>query len=193
DDLGLLLLKQLSDAERDGDPTEANCLDRFFNRSNLNPPLLLGSIKSNLRHIEGAAGVILLIKAAMCMYHRGITANMQFTSFNPKIEAQKYNLDILQNFVPFPSVSNNEKIAIGVNSFGMGGTTTYAIIEEYQPINKTSIENVHIDEDHIQSKQYFIFSTSPGLSIISRPTKLLAQKICFVFSGQGPQWWSMGR
>ncbi|CAF4229746.1 unnamed protein product, partial [Adineta steineri] len=44
DGLGLLLLKQLSDAERDGDPIEANCLDRFFNRSNLDPPLLLDLI-----------------------------------------------------------------------------------------------------------------------------------------------------
>ncbi|CAF4102257.1 unnamed protein product, partial [Adineta steineri] len=251
-----------------GDPIEANCLGRFFNRSNLDPPLLLGSIKSNLGHTEGAAGVASLIKVAMCMHHRGITANMQFTSLNPKIDAQKYNLHIVQNFIPFPTLPNNEKIAIGVNSFGMGGTTTHAIIEEYQPNKKTSIENGHINGYHIKSKQYFtfIFSTksrqslndqliefnhwleikpindldddqaflqrisqqlllkrtisythsaifvflnrqqlqeqinaflteqaSPGLSIISRPTKPLAQKICFVFSGQGPQWWAMGR
>ncbi|CAF1059333.1 unnamed protein product [Adineta steineri] len=251
-----------------GDPIEANSLGRFFNRSNLDPPLLLGSIKSNLGHTEGAAGVASLIKVAMCMHHRGITANMQFTSLNPKIDAQKYNLHIVQNFISFPSLPNNEKIAIGVNSFGMGGTTTHAIIEEYQP-NKTSITNGHINGYHNKSKQYFtfIFSTksrqslnnqliefnrwletkpindiddddqaflqrisqqlllkrtisyqhsaifvflnrqqlqeqinaflteqaSPGLSIISRPTKPLAQKICFVFSGQGPQWWAMGR
>ncbi|CAF1426131.1 unnamed protein product [Adineta steineri] len=71
-----------------GDPIEANCLGRFVNRSTLNSPLLLGSIKSNLGHSEGANGVASLIKAAMCIYHRGITANMQFTSLNPKIEAQ---------------------------------------------------------------------------------------------------------
>ncbi|CAF4330253.1 unnamed protein product, partial [Rotaria sordida] len=114
-----------------------------------------------------------------------------------------------------------KKIAIGINSFGKGGTTTHSIIEEYQPINKTSIENGHIDDgNHIKSKQYFIFifssflqrisqqlllkrtisythsaificlnrqqlqkqinaflteQASPGLSIISRPTKSLAQ------------------
>ncbi|CAF1588607.1 unnamed protein product, partial [Adineta steineri] len=85
--LALLLLKQLSDAERDGDPIEANCLDRFFNQSNLDPPLLLDLLKSNLGHTEGAAGILSLIKVAMCMYHRGITTNMQFTSLNPKIDA----------------------------------------------------------------------------------------------------------
>ncbi|CAF1363674.1 unnamed protein product [Adineta steineri] len=131
DGLDLLLLKQLSDAERDGDPIEANCLDRFFNRSNLDPPLLLDLLKSNLGHTEGAAGVLSLIKVAMCMYHRGITANMQFTSLNPKIDAQKYNLHVVQNFIPFPSLPNNGKIAIGVNSFETVGSTTHAIIEEY--------------------------------------------------------------
>ncbi|CAF3995693.1 unnamed protein product [Adineta steineri] len=109
DGLGLLLLKQLSDAERDGDSIEANALGRFFNRSNLDLPLLLGSIKSNLGHTEGAAGVASLIKVAMCMFHRDITANIQFTSLNPKIDAQTYNLHILQNFVPFPTLPNNEK------------------------------------------------------------------------------------
>ncbi|CAF4263007.1 unnamed protein product [Adineta steineri] len=187
-DLCLLLLKRLSDAEHDvlsghdgnedklnffvpsaagqerrtdtlvGDPIEANCLGRFFNRSILDPPLLLDLIKSNLGHTESAADVASLIKVAMCMYHRGITANMQFTSLNPKIDAQKYNLHILQNFIPFPTLPNNGKIAIGVNSFETVGSTTHSIIEEYQPINKTSIENGHIDDgNHIKSKQqYFI-------------------------------------
>ncbi|CAF4427973.1 unnamed protein product, partial [Adineta steineri] len=44
-----------------------------------------------------------------------------------------------------------------------------------------------------QINAFLTEQTSPGLSIISRPTKSLAQKICFVFSGQGPQWWAMGR
>ncbi|CAF1259436.1 unnamed protein product [Adineta steineri] len=201
DGLDLLLLKQLSDAERGGDPIEANCLDRFFNRSNLDPPLLLGSLKSNLGHTEGAADVISLIKVAMCMYHRGITANMQFTSLNPKLEAQKYNLHILQNFILFPSVSNNDKIAIGVNSFETVGSTTHSIIEEYQPINKTSIQNGHIDDgNHIKiinnyknKLMLFLLKKHYQISQSSRPTKSLAQKICFVFSGQSPPWWSMGR
>ncbi|CAF1493587.1 unnamed protein product [Adineta steineri] len=195
DDLGLLLLKQLSDAEREGDPIKANYLGRLSNQSNLDIPLLLDLIKSNLGHTEGAAGVASLIKVAMCMYRRGITANMQFTSLNPKIEAQKYNLHIVQNFVSFPIFLNNEKIAIGINSFGMGGTTTHAIIEEYQPNKKTSITNGHINGYH-NKKQINAFLNEqplPGLSIISRPTKPLAQKICFVFSGQGPPWWCMDR
>ncbi|CAF4242966.1 unnamed protein product, partial [Adineta steineri] len=44
-----------------------------------------------------------------------------------------------------------------------------------------------------QISAFLTEQASPGLSIISRPTKLLAQKICFFFNGQGPQWWVMGR
>ncbi|CAF1142463.1 unnamed protein product [Adineta steineri] len=167
--------KGKNDAERDGDPIEANCLDRFFNRSNLDPPLLLGSIKSNLGHTEGAAGGASLIKVTMC-----------------------------------------------VNSFGMGDTTTHVIIEEYQPINKTSIENGHIDDgNHIKSKQYFLFSFSNNdddqaflqriyQQLLLKRTISYTHSAIFVFLNQqqlqeqinaflneqslpGPQWWSMGR
>ncbi|CAF0982640.1 unnamed protein product [Adineta steineri] len=254
-----------------GDPIEANCLGRFFNRSSLDPPLLIGSVKSNLGHTEGAAGVASLIKVAMCMYHRTIPPSMQFTSLNPKIEAQRYNIHVVQHCVPFPPHNIGEPIAIGINSFGMGGSTAHAIVEEYQPI-VTPIINEHKYNHHNgnqqEKKQYFIFvfstksrqslddqlikfnrwlETKPindinddqaflqrisqqlllkrtisyqhsaifvflnrqqlqeqinallteqalaGFSIVSRPTKLLVQKICFVFSGQGPQWWAMGR
>ncbi|CAF3924762.1 unnamed protein product [Adineta steineri] len=254
-----------------GDPIEANCLGRFFNRSSLDPPLLIGSVKSNLGHTEGAAGVASLIKVAMCMHHRTIPPSMQFTSLNPKIEAQRYNIHVVQHCVPFPPHNIGEPIAIGINSFGMGGSTAHAIVEEYQPITTPTINEHtygHHTENQRENKQYFIFvfstksrqslndqlmqfnrwletkpvndidddqaflqrishqlllkrtishqhlaifvflnrqqlqeqinafltkQTLAGFSIVSRPTKPLSQKICFVFSGQGPQWWAMGR
>ncbi|CAF0842283.1 unnamed protein product [Adineta steineri] len=253
-----------------GDPIEANCLGQFFNRSCFDPPLLIGSVKSNLGHTEGVAGIAGLIKIAMCMHHRTIPPNMHFKSLNPKIEAQRYNLHIVQHSVPFPFVNDNESTAMGISSFGMGGNNAHAIVEEYQA-NKTSptnkFENNQIQKNNIESRQYFtfIFSTKsrkslnnqvaqfnqwlqkllitdmsnnysflqrisqqlllkrtvshahlaifvftnvkqlqeqinafliqeslPGLSISMRPTISLS-KICFVFSGQGPQWWAMGR
>ncbi|UJR12906.1 hypothetical protein I4U23_017080 [Adineta vaga] len=256
-----------------GDPIEANCLGRFFNRSQLDPPLLIGSVKSNLGHTEGAAGIAGLIKVALCMHHRTIPPNMQSTSLNSRIEAQRYNLHVVRHSVPFPSSTNTDPIAIGINSFGMGGNNVHAIVEEYQPNVKNSFVNGcvidHINGYHqIENKQYFviIFSTKSrtslngqvkqfnqwlqkrplpddmnddyaflqrvsqqlllkrtisythlaifvfanrqelqkqinaflseqiilGLSIAMRPTVPLS-KICFVFSGQGPQWWAMGR
>ncbi|CAF1391541.1 unnamed protein product [Adineta steineri] len=256
-----------------GDPIEANCLGRFFNRSSLEPPLLIGSVKSNLGHTEGAAGITGLIKVAMCMHHRAIPPNMQFTSLNPRIEAQRYNLHVVLHSVPFPPSTDTDPISIAINSFGMGGNNVHAIVEEYRPSAKKSITNGYTngraDGHHqIENKQYFIFlfstksrkslkdqvaqfnqwlqkrptfdvdndhaffqrisrqlllrrtisyihltifvfanrqqlqqqldaflaeQTISGLAIELRPTIPLSQKICFVFSGQGPQWWAMGR
>ncbi|CAF4156406.1 unnamed protein product, partial [Adineta steineri] len=256
-----------------GDPIEANCLGRFFNRSSVEPPLLIGSVKSNLGHTEGAAGIAGLIKVAMCMHHRAIPPNMQFTSLNPRIAAQRYNLHVVLHSVPFPPSTDTDPIAIGINSFGMGGNNVHAIVEEYRPSAKKPIineyTNGHVDRRHeIENKQYFIFlfstksrkslkdqveqfnrwlqkrpacdvdndyaffqrisqqlllrrtisythlaifvfanrqqlqqqldaflveQTISGLAIELRPTIALSEKICFVFSGQGPQWWAMGR
>ncbi|CAF4156294.1 unnamed protein product [Adineta steineri] len=149
DGLDLLLLKQLSDAERGGDPIEANCLDRFFNRSNLDPPLLLGSLKSNLGHTEGAADVISLIKVAM--YHNDDQAFLQ------RISQQL----LLKRTISYP----------------------HSAIFVF--LNRQQLQE--------QINAFLTEQASPGLSLISRPTKPLVQKICFVFSGQGPQWWAMGR
>ncbi|CAF0931479.1 unnamed protein product [Adineta steineri] len=145
-----------------GDPIEANCLGQFFNRSCFDPPLLIGSVKSNLGHTEGTAGIAGLIKIAMCMHHRTIPPNMHFTSLNPNIEAQRYNLHVVQHSVPFPLGNDIDSIAMGINSFGIGGNNVHAIVEEYQA-NKTSamsrFENnhVHVQRNDMESKQYFTF------------------------------------
>ncbi|UJR38888.1 hypothetical protein I4U23_031556 [Adineta vaga] len=249
-----------------GDPIEANCLGEFFHRSKSDPPLLIGSIKSNLGHTEGAAGVAGLIKIAMCMRYRMIPPNMHFTSLNPKIEAQKYNLHVLQTAVLFPSYDHKNPIAIGINSFGIGGNNVHAIVEEYQP--RSSTQTMSDENNLIKTKQSFLFvfstknnkslrnqivqfhqwlensllkineenpngflqriskqlllqrtisykhlaifvfanlkqleeqiqsflhgQTAPGLCITTRPSTS-SSKICFVYSGQGPQWWAMGR
>ncbi|CAF4113993.1 unnamed protein product [Adineta steineri] len=197
-----------------GDPIEANCLGQFFNRSCFDPPLLIGSVKSNLGHTEGVAGIAGLIKIAMCMHHRTIPPNMHFTSLNPNIEAERYNLHVVQHSVPFPSGNNIDSIAMGINSFGIGGNNVHAIVEEYQTNNnyaflqrisqqlllKRTISHAHLaifvfaDIKQLQEQinAFLVEETLSGLSISVRPTISLA-KICFVFSGQGPQWWAMGR
>ncbi|CAF2150178.1 unnamed protein product [Rotaria magnacalcarata] len=252
-----------------GDPIEANALGEFFARSPLDSPLLIGSVKSNLGHTEGASGVAALIKIAMCMRHRIIPPNMHFKALNPKIEAQHYNLHIVQHFVPFPPPIDNP-VLIGINSFGMGGNTTHVIVEEYRPEHEAMLNRIdHIiaeeDKDEIKQQFIFIFSTkcyesllkqvaqfnvwlhdaftksrSDHASFLARVSKQLLlkrtisynhlaiivsddrihlqqqidaflvqqsasglfstirqtsapRKFCFVYSGQGPQWWAMGR
>ena len=150
-----------------GDPIEANALGEFFQRSSSDPPLLIGSLKSNLGHTEGAAGIAALIKVAMSMRHRAVPPNMHFKALNPKIEAQRYNLHVVQHFVPFPTATDHATL-IGINSFGMGGNTTHAIVEEYRPQQKklTNGFDHHCDEnEEFETKQHFIFLFSSKFQI----------------------------
>lgn len=142
-----------------GDPIEANCLGQFFNRSNTDSPLFIGSIKSNFGHTEGTAGVAGLIKIVMCMRHRSIPPNMHFKSLNPKIEAKRYNLHVVQHPIPFPS-TNNGPIAMGINSFGIGGNNVHGIVEEYRPVKSSTVNgitNVYTNAHDTGSRQYFVF------------------------------------
>jgi acyl transferase domain-containing protein len=145
-----------------GDPIEANTLGQFFERSPLDPPLLIGSVKSNVGHTEGTASVASLIKVAMCMKHRAIPPNMHFKALNPKIEAERYNLHVIQNLVPFPSPSidddNDRPVAIGINSFGIGGNNAHAIVEEYRP-KQTPITNGHSVQERLEQHFLFLFSS----------------------------------
>ena len=112
-----------------GDPIEANTLGKFFDRTSADQPLLLGSVKSNIGHTEGTAGVAGLIKVALAMKQRQIPAQMHFKQMNLKIRSKKFNLHVVQNLTRFPSPGR--PVIIGINSFGMGGNNCHAIIEEY--------------------------------------------------------------
>jgi acyl transferase domain-containing protein len=151
-----------------GDPIEANTIGKFFQRSLIDPPLLIGSVKSNVGHTEGTAGIASLIKVAMSMRQRKIPPNMHFTALNPKIEAQHFNLHVVQTVVPFPLFDpNNENgypVAIGLSTFGIGGNNAHAIIEEYQPKQTSIITNGHTSRG--QPQQHFLFLISSELRIL---------------------------
>lgn len=77
------------------------------------------------------------------MKHRQIPAQMHFNKINPKIEAQKYNLHIVQNLTRFPP---NQRVIVGINNFGMGGNNSHAIVEEYlvtDSLPMSTVANLH--------------------------------------------------
>jgi len=136
-----------------GDPIEANTLGEFFNRSGYDAPLLIGSIKSNIGHTEGTAGIAALIKVAMCMKYRAIPPNMNFVEINPRIRAKEYNLHVVDDIVPFPK----ELVTVGINSFGIGGNNAHAIVTEWR--NTEEIYKNGISEPVLnKQKQYFLLA-----------------------------------
>lgn len=146
-----------------GDPIEANTLGRFFHRMPLDPPLLIGSVKSNIGHTEGAAGIASLIKVAMCLKHKAIPPNMHFIAVNPKIELQSYNMHVVQTITPFPLLGTKDDkglpVAMSINSFGVGGNNAHAIVEEYCSKKLVMTKDRMVVQPLSQQPFLFLFSS----------------------------------
>ena len=112
-----------------GDPIEAGALGNVLGTHRTeDQPLLIGSVKTNIGHLEGAGGVAGLIKLVLSVHHRLIPPSLNFESPNRHIDFEKTNLRVVTKLEPWPEPS---KPAIGgVSSFGWGGTNCHVIVEE---------------------------------------------------------------
>src|ERR1700676_3643750 len=112
-----------------GDPIEAHALAEALcaNRP-ADAPLVIGSVKTNLGHLETAAGVAGLIKAALVLKHGLIPASLHFDTPNPNIDFASLKLRVPVVSEPFPD-TGGVRMA-GVNSFGFGGANAHVILME---------------------------------------------------------------
>ena len=119
-----------------GDPIEAQAIGNALGkRRPPNSPLLIGSVKSNIGHLETASGVAGLVKALYCIQHRMVPATIGFETPNPHIQFNELNIKVVKKNLP---LKKSGKIIIGVNSFGFGGANAHVILESYeQPKSKT--------------------------------------------------------
>ncbi|MGY6272312.1 SDR family NAD(P)-dependent oxidoreductase [Achromobacter denitrificans] len=109
-----------------GDPIETRAIGEALGR--LRPagrPLPIGSVKSNMGHLEAASGVAGLVKAVYSLKHRRVPATIGIRELNPAIRAQEWNLDIVTQARPLPA---SGPLVIGVNSFGFGGANAHVIL-----------------------------------------------------------------
>ncbi len=240
-----------------GDPIEAHALAEALcvNRS-ADAPLLIGSIKTNLGHLETAAGVAGLLKAMLVLEHGQIPPSLHFSTPNPHINFEKLKLRVPTQLEPFPN-GTAERIA-GVNSFGFGGANAHVILAEPPPhqldkslpipgcrpwpvmlsarsekslrgsaaklstwvkqhTNANGSSPVLPDltytlgarRNHHSHRLTLVTSNwaelieelaafskkeeSPKIRVAFTARKEQAPRIGFIMSGQGPQWWGMGR
>lgn len=112
-----------------GDPIEAHALAQALcvHRPD-DAPLLIGSVKTNLGHLETASGIAGLIKAALALKHQKIPASLHFTTPNPNIDFETLKLRLPVELEPFP-LTGKRRLA-GVNSFGFGGANSHVILTE---------------------------------------------------------------
>ncbi len=242
-----------------GDPIEANALGAVLgeNRSS-QLPCWIGSVKTNIGHLEAGAGMASIIKVALALKHQRIPKHLHFLEPNPSIDFERLKLRIPTTSQPWP-VNGRVRIA-GVNGFGYGGANGHVLLSDI-PSEFARIESIPNKENHSsessteerllpfsarsasalrstastliewlekQGSLHSLYAIGAHLAwkrshleyraillgshrdaMIDQLRKIVASTndqelqplpvhqrdkgIVFVCSGQGPQWWAMGR
>lgn len=112
-----------------GDPIEASALANVLKTNRpADQPCWIGSVKTNLGHLEAGAGIASLIKVALSLRHKQIPAHLHFQTANPSIDFDRLNLRIPLTTQPWPGDDGNR--LAGVNGFGYGGANAHVILQE---------------------------------------------------------------
>ena len=112
-----------------GDPIEARALGTVLGRGRSEQsPLMIGAIKSNLGHLEAAAGIAGFIKTVLAVQRGRIPQNLHFQTPNPHIPFDQMRLKVVAEHQEWPSVRRVRRA--GVSSFGFGGTNAHVVIEQ---------------------------------------------------------------
>ncbi len=125
-----------------GDAIEANALGTVLADGRPpGSPCLIGSVKTNIGHLEAAAGVAGLIKVALALRHRVIPPSLNFTEPNPEIPFDNLPVRVARTLTPWPE--NGGRAVAGVSSFGFGGTNAHAVLTEAPQVRVTAADARH--------------------------------------------------
>ena len=240
-----------------GDPIEAHALaEALCGERTTDRPLTIGSVKTNLGHLETAAGIAGLVKAILVLKHRQIPANLHFEKPNPHIDFEGLKLRVNTALEPFPETEGTRMV--GVNSFGFGGANAHVVVAEgphraraehhekpterpwpimlsarsedalrksASQLAKWLDDRAHANGDapllpdlvyslgarrnHHPYRLSLVTGSMPEvvqeldlfgakqesskIRTTFSPRRESAPRVAFVMSGQGPQWWGMGR
>ncbi|MFD2764838.1 SDR family NAD(P)-dependent oxidoreductase [Micromonospora eburnea] len=113
-----------------GDPIEMEALATVLGRRNGGAPLAVGSVKTNLGHLEAAAGVAGLVKAVLCVQHRQVPPVVHLRTLNPRIDLDGTGIVVPDRLVDWAADAGR---LAGVSSFGMSGTNAHLLLGPVEP------------------------------------------------------------
>ncbi|MFD8165393.1 beta-ketoacyl synthase N-terminal-like domain-containing protein [Streptomyces cellulosae] len=120
-----------------GDPVEAGALGAVLGQGRpAEQPLLLGSVKTNIGHLEAAAGIAGLIKTVLALHHDELPGQLHFAEPNPHIDLDALRLRVLTAPEPWPRYSGTA--TAGVSAFGFSGTNAHVVLREHRPRGRGS-------------------------------------------------------
>ncbi|MEV0043039.1 SDR family NAD(P)-dependent oxidoreductase [Nocardia rhamnosiphila] len=230
-----------------GDPIEANALGRVLSVGREpGRAALLGSIKTNIGHLEAAAGIAGLIKAALCVRHRRVPPSLHYQEGNPDIDFETLPLAVAATGQQWPA--EHAVAYASVNSFGFGGTNANVVLgepaaqspddpashgataagpvptvlafsarsasalDELGTRHARALEETGADlasyaavtalrRGHHDFRRVVVAVDAAEAAAKLRAGEVVTgqvrrgerRKVAFVFNGQGPQWYAMGR
>ena len=140
-----------------GDPIEIEALAEVYGKNRpADRPLIVGSVKTNIGHLEAAAGVSSLMKVILALHHQEIPPHLHFKKPNPHVDWDRLPIKISTSLMPW-SCEGKARIA-GVSSFGMGGTNAHIVLEE-APIQVKS-QKLKIKSQEITERPIHILTIS---------------------------------
>jgi acyl transferase domain-containing protein/NADPH:quinone reductase-like Zn-dependent oxidoreductase/acyl carrier protein len=225
-----------------GDPIETAAIGEVMGENRRGADCLIGSVKTNIGHLEAGSGIAGLIKTALVLRHGEVPPNLHFVEPHPGIDFQKWRLRVPVQVEPLPRA---EALA-AINSFGFGGTNAHAVLQAAEAGGRPASDGSASaglmvlsarDPDRLRllalqcaewlktcgerledicftlarrarfahrltvaasSKSALVEKLEAFLAGETRPGLASGQAspqggLAFVFSGQGPQWWGMGR
>ena len=122
-----------------GDPIEVEGLRQAFSLSSAARPgpCVLGSVKSNIGHLEVASGIAGLIKTILCLEHQAIPGTLHYTSPNPELHLDRGRFVVRNEYGPWEWDGTRRA---GVSSFGVGGTNAHIVLEEAPALSPSNIQ-----------------------------------------------------
>ncbi|OAA60318.1 Beta-ketoacyl synthase [Niveomyces insectorum RCEF 264] len=143
-----------------GDPLEMKAIHRMFSEGrSRNDPLYVGSVKTNIGHLEGASGLVGIIKAAMMLERQYILPNYDFKKGNPEIPFDEWGIKVPSKLVLWPK----KKKYISINSFGFGGANAHAVLAAAPKRVKTTRDWDLLD--HVEPRRLFVVSANSKESL----------------------------
>ncbi|NEQ72612.1 MAG: SDR family NAD(P)-dependent oxidoreductase [Okeania sp. SIO2C9] len=112
-----------------GDPIEVGSVGEVFKKTHTQEkPVIMGSVKSNIGHLEGAAGIAGLMKVVLQLQHQQIVPSLHFHQPNPYISWEQLPVEVSTQMRSWPN--NGQARVAGVSSFGFSGTNAHIVLEE---------------------------------------------------------------
>ncbi|WP_410474895.1 SDR family NAD(P)-dependent oxidoreductase [Guyparkeria sp. TX1] len=120
-----------------GDPIETGALGQVLGRARKGAPLPIGSVKSNLGHLEPASGMAGLVKALLTLKHAQIPPSIHADTLNPTLNLKENHLEVVR--APKRLEVTDRPLRVGVNSFGFGGANAHVILESPPATEPTAL------------------------------------------------------